>query len=207
MTGTFGTHTLSRSRRWRGQRGVRIAVATALVIAAPFAGRLTADGSTSSDALAVAADLQTGHVVTAEDLDTVTVPVDLLPDGVLTSTDHALGARLTGPVRRGELLTDAGLAGRPGQPDPRGAQRVVPVPLADPAVADLLEPGDLVDLVGPTDPHSRGEPEPVARAARVRDVPTGRTGHRSILVEVPESDAARLAATAAGTPLAVLVHG
>lgn len=207
MTGTFGTHALGRSRRWRGRRGARIALAAALVVAAPFAGRLSADGAISTDALAVADDLPTGHIVTAEDLDAVTVPADLLPDGALTSTDHALGARLIGPVRRGELLTDAGLAGAANQPDPRGALRVVPVPLADPAVADLLEPGDLVDLVGPTDPDSPVAPEPVARAALVRDVPAGRTGHRSILVEVPESEAARLASTAAGTPLAVLVHG
>ena len=47
----------------------------------------------------------------------------------------------------------------------------------------------------------------VARAARVRDTPDGRPGTRSILVEVPESAAATLAATAAGSPLAVIVHG
>lgn len=91
-------------------------------------------------------------------------------------------------------------------PDHRDV-RVVPVPLADPAVADLLHPGDLVDLVGPADPDSPTGPAVVARAVRVRDTPAGRVGSRSILVEVPESDAARLASTAAGTPLAVLVHG
>ncbi|MEH6819281.1 MAG: hypothetical protein V7706_04940 [Dietzia psychralcaliphila] len=92
------------------------------------------------------------------------------------------------------------------RPD-HGNVRVVPVPLADPAVADLLKPGDLVDLVGTAEPDSPAGPAVVARAARVRDTPTGRSGSRSILVEVPESDAARLASTAAGTPLAVLVHG
>ncbi|MDV8001119.1 hypothetical protein [Rhodococcus sp. IEGM 1408] len=85
--------------------------------------------------------------------------------------------------------------------------RVVPIPLADPAVAELLKPGDLVDLVGTADPTSPAGPPIVARAARVRDTPAGRGGNRTILVEVPESDAARLAATAAGTPLAVLVYG
>lgn len=85
--------------------------------------------------------------------------------------------------------------------------RVVPIPLADPAVAELLQPGDLVDLVGTADPASPAGPQVVARGARVRDTPAGRGGSRSILVEVPEADAARLAATAAGTPLAVLVYG
>lgn len=207
MTGTFGILTHGRTRRWRGRRGARIAIAAALVVAAPFAGRVDAAGTGSADALAVTGDLPSGHVLVAADLDTVTAPADLLPDGAVTATDHATGARLAGPVGRGEILTDAGLTGRPGGPDPRGARRVVPVPLANPAVADLLEPGALVDLVGPTDPAAPGTPEPVARAARITGVPEGRAGHRSILVEVPEADAAGLAATAAGTPLAVLVHG
>lgn len=90
------------------------------------------------------------------------------------------------------------------------ALRVVPVPLADPAVADVLNPGDLVDLVAVATAHEvphDGGPVLVARGARVRDTPDGRPGTRSILVEVPESAAASLAATAAGTPLAVIVHG
>ncbi|AVZ39953.1 MULTISPECIES: hypothetical protein [unclassified Dietzia] len=85
--------------------------------------------------------------------------------------------------------------------------RVVPIPLADPTVADLLSAGDLVDLIGTVDPDSPGGPLVIARAARVADTPAGRGGSRSILVEVPESDAARVASHAAGTPLAILVHG
>ena len=91
---------------------------------------------------------------------------------------------------------------------PAGARvRVVPVPLADPAVADLLRPGDLVDLVGTAELAPGQAPALVAHAARVRDAPEGRSGSRSLLVEVPEAEAAHLAATAAGTPLAVVVHG
>jgi len=113
--------------------------------------------------------------------------------------------------------------GRSGSPHTAGL-RVVSVPLADPSVADVLAPGDLVDLVGtaagvldplPSDaPGASTSPtgtrpgiEIVARAARVREVPLGRAGSRSILVEVPEVEAALLAATAAVTPLAVVVHG
>lgn len=136
------------------------------------------------------------------------------------------------------LVVAAPFTGRPSADVPAGAPpageqhaadhsriRVVPVPLADPAVADLLTPGDLVDLVGTAAPDTSDAPDPftypgsdaedslppeptvVAHAVRVRDTPTGRSGNRSILVEVAEPDAARLAAIAAGTPLAVLVHG
>lgn len=95
----------------------------------------------------------------------------------------------------------------PGDDPARGPVRVVPVPLADPTVADLLRPGDLVDLVGTAELAPGQAPALAAHAARVRDAPVGRSGARSLLVEVPEADAARLAATAAGTPLAVVVHG
>ncbi|WP_255583799.1 hypothetical protein [Dietzia sp. ANT_WB102] len=89
----------------------------------------------------------------------------------------------------------------------RDPVRVVPVPLADPAVADLLHPGDLVDLVDTAEFAPGQAPALVAHGARVRDVPAGRTGRRSLLVEVPEADAAQLAAIAAGIPLAIVVHG
>src|SRR5699024_2477734 len=242
MTGAITTLTRGRARRLRGRRGLRIALAAALVVAAPLVGRLDATGAAAADAAAVAGGpppgpgprrgepaplaapaappgappaaaaigpgvLPAGRALGEAALDVVAVATPLLPDGALPGTDDAIGARLTGPGRRGELLTDAGLTGRAGSPDPRGDLRVVTVPLADPAVADLLEPGDLVDLVGPTDPDAPVAGDPVARAARVTGVPSGGSGARSLLVEVPEADAARLAATAAGTPLAVLIHG
>lgn len=153
---------LTAPGRWRGRRRARMALAVALVVAAPFVGRT--DPSPPAGPL----------------------PAD--GPGSPASPGHA-GA--TGP----------------GAPGDRGPLRVVTVPLADPAVADVLRPGDLVDLVSTADTHAPAGPEVVARAASVRDTPAGRSGNRSLLVEVPESEASRLASTAAGTPLAVVVHG
>ena len=207
MNGTIGTRTGRRFRRRRGRRGARIALAVALVAAAPLVGRLDPAGAHPTGIVSVTDDLPAGHTLAAGDVEVVGVPADTAPDGAVTTADEAVGARLTGAVRRGELLTDAGLDGPDGTPGTHADLRVVPVPLADPSVADLLTTGDLVDLVGPDDPGVPTGPEPVVRAARVAGVPDGRGGHRSLLVEVPEADAARLAATAAGTPLAVVVHG
>ena len=165
--------TVTTPGRWRRRRTARMALAAALVVAAPFVGR--------SD------------------------PADT-PGPAVTATGTTSGAD--------------------GHADATAPVRVVPIPLADPAVADLLQPGDLVDLVATDpadiDPPGTGHPGPaaapdagppapgphvVARAARVRDIPTGRPGTGSVLVEVPEDRAAHLAATAATTPLAVVVHG
>lgn len=170
--------------RWRRRRTARMALAAALVVAAPFVGR--------SDP-----------------------------------------AETTGPPPDVAASAIAAADGGPARP-----VRVVPVALADPAVADLLQPGDLVDLVstidagtipgtgsvaGPVAGHPQADDAGhavadaarngtvsdlvVARAARVRDIPAGRSGARSVLVEVPEELAAHLAATAATNPLAVVVHG
>ena len=178
--------------RWRRRRTARIALAGALVLAAPFAGGADDAEDTTAGDLAHAHGGVSGSSGTLSDFSPHRRPAD------------------------GEAL------------------RVVPIPLADPAVADVLSSGDLVDLVAVAaagaqaantgtartdaaggnaeatpdhDVATGGAPMVVARAARVRDAPPARTGGRSILVEVPESAAPELAAIAAGTPLAVIVHG
>lgn len=167
--------------RWRRRRTARMAVAAALVVAAPFVGRPDGDPA---------------HA-----------------DGGVSSPD----ATSSSPASSGPAPSATSADGSRHE-----AMRVVPVPLADPAVADVLSPGDLVDLVavagpapdpaapgsgGPGGGDQGGGPVLAARAAQVRDIPAGRPGARSILVEVPESAAPDLAATAATTPLAVIVHG
>lgn len=173
--------------RWRRRRTVRVAVAGALVVAAPFVGQPASTGPVE------AADFH----------------------GPSGGTNAVAGPGETPDPRTGsETATDG----------ERYSSRIVPVPLADPAVAELLRPGDLIDLVGTVgtvdsvnaadapvpddtaDTTAEDGPALVARAARVRQTPAGLSGSRSILVEVPETDAAHLAATAAGTPLAVIVH-
>ena len=163
MRRTIGTATTPG--RWRSRRTARIALATALIVAAPFVGGRDSGGADST------------------------------PGGPFTPD--------------GPSGVDAQSAPSPDA-SPGQSLRMVPVPLADPGVADVLTPGDLVDLVAVDianeGPHG-GEPVPVARGARVIQTPEGRPGARSILVEVAEPVAASLAATAAGTPLAVIVHG
>ena len=171
-----GTHmrrtiaSVTSPSRWRRRRAIRVVVAGALVVAAPFVGS----------------------------------PGSADPGGPSGHPDTALGER-AGIEGTERTRTTAGEGDTSGPEGGHAAPRVVPVPLADPTVADLLSPGDLVDLVGAAaaDP----DPTPVARAALVIDTPVGPAGTRSVLVEVPESAAARLAATAAGTPLAVILHG
>lgn len=166
--------------RWRRRRAARIALATALIVAAPFVGSRDADGSGSTGS-------GSGHARSTE---------ATAPGGTGAENTWAVGA-------------EAHSADQP-RTHSGEAVRLVPVPLADAGVADVLASGDLVDLIAvgtaPDQPPGHA-PVVVAHSARVRETPDGRGGTRSILVEVPESAAAPLAAIAAGTPLAVIVHG
>ena len=62
--------------------------------------------------------------------------------------DAIVGATLAGPARRGEVLTDVRLLGPRLAESAAGPDaRIVPIPLADAALMDLVRPGDVVDIV------------------------------------------------------------
>lgn len=84
----------------------------------------------------------------------------------------------------------------------------VPVPLAVRAVADVLAPGDIVDLVSIADD---GSARVVAARARVVEQPDAGGGFTPttalLLVAVPESSALDLATATAQGAMTVLIHG
>lgn len=90
-----------------------------------------------------ARDLPAGTRVAAADVTRVRVSPDAVPAGPVS---EPVGATLAAPLRRGEPVTDvrvvgAGLvAGYPGRV-------LVPVRFADAAAADLLRPGDVIDVL------------------------------------------------------------
>jgi hypothetical protein len=87
-----------------------------------------------------------------------------------------------------------------------------PIRLSDEAVAGLLTPGDVVDVLG-SDP--RGPAEVVAHDLLVTEIPTADGGMGSafssdgdglVVVAVTSDDALALAAAASRGPLTVAVH-
>jgi pilus assembly protein CpaB len=96
--------------------------------------------------VAAAGELRGGVSLTADDLQLVDLPPDLVPAGVVGRIDAAVGRVLSGPVRKGEPLTDARLVG-PGLLTGWGDGLVAtPVRVADPGVVTLIRPGDFVDV-------------------------------------------------------------
>jgi Flp pilus assembly protein CpaB len=91
-------------------------------------------------------DLPAGAVLTAADLHSVALPPADVPSGAVTDTGQTVGRQLSGPLRRGEPLTDVrldtGVLRRPG-----AGLVSVPVRFADSQAARLLQPGQRVDVL------------------------------------------------------------
>jgi len=188
----------------------RIAAGFLVVLAGIVALRPDPAGAMQSVAVAIR-DLSPGIAMTADDIRLEKRSAATLPDGAQTDLS-IIGTTLAGPVRRGEVITDARvlnprLAGLSAGPD----ARVVPLHLADAAVLDLIRTGDVVDILGAvsTDPEAR--PKVVASDAVVVLVSPkpkilGASNDRVVLVALPAPAAHTLAGATLVQTVTVTIH-
>src|SRR6476469_4852888 len=125
----------------------RIAAGALVILAAVVALRSDPQGD-RTEIVVAARDLTSGVELTADDVRLENRTATTVPDGAQSDIGALIGATLAGPARRGEVLTDVRVLG------PRLAEsvagpdaRIVPLPLADSAVLDLVRPGDVVDVL------------------------------------------------------------
>lgn len=160
------------------------------------------------EVLTAARDLPAGAVLTPEDLVVASVPGALLPAGALSGPAGAVGRLVAGPVRRGETMTDVRLLGAGLLPAGGEASEVaVPVRVAEPAAAALVEAGDRIDVLAAA-PEGGPTAAVVASGVRVLSVPAlgDDPGEGSLLVVAAgRPAAARLAAAAVSGLLSLVV--
>jgi pilus assembly protein CpaB len=147
-SGTAGK--LPPRRRLTGwaSRNRRLAVALLLCVAAGLAvQQLTPAPANTVAAFAAARDLPAGSTLEPGDVETLSVPPGLVPDGSFSSEAGLRGKQLAVAVRKGQLLSDSQLLG-PGllAGSPPGSA-AVPLRMADPASIQLVSPGQLVNVV------------------------------------------------------------
>ncbi|MFD6391628.1 SAF domain-containing protein [Nocardia sp. NPDC060259] len=216
---------LGRGSSWRFALGNRPAWVDALLarrIAAAVLALLAlvmfvrGDPGASRHAVVVAArDLAPGRLLTADDLRVDHHESRSLPSGSATETAPLLGATLTGAMRAGETFTDLRVVGPRLAAAAAGSAdaRIVPIRLADPAVADVLRAGDRVDVVGVEDAGGPGAAKPARTlatdAAVVLVTATGerRSGaERVVLVALGAEYATAVAGASLRTALTVVFH-
>lgn len=189
-----------RSHHWQGRaspqsawgklfrlvmRRRRLVAALLLCAAAAIAvEQLTPASLPTTTVLVAARDLPAGHVLGPADLGPAAVSPAMVPDGSLMpenavppeagTTALWTGRQLSGPVRRGEVLTDASLLGNELLVGAPPGSQAVPVRLSDPSTLTLLRQGQLVTVVLSS---SAGLDGPVTNEVLASNVPVLWTPH------------------------------
>jgi Flp pilus assembly protein CpaB len=164
--------------------------------------------------LVAARDVPAGAVLADADVRLVQRPAGTVPSGALTGARQATGSTVSTGVGRGEVLTDARLAGTASLRGLGDGLVAAPVRIADGATAAMLRPGDVVDVLA-AGADGASEARLAASAVRVLVVPRSaqeRLGLGSgegalLLVATTPATAARLAAAAVSDRLSVVIRG
>jgi Flp pilus assembly protein CpaB len=216
MANPLDPSVLDRLRRalrpdWSRTPTARRCLAAALVLLAAVAAWRGDPRADYTDVVVTVRDLSPGVELTVADVHVEARTAAAVPVGAHTRVDAVVGSTLAGPARRGEVLTDVRLLG------PRLAEaaagpdaRIVPIPLADAALMDLLRPGDIVDIVAaPADDATDAElvaTDAVVVLVSARDnALTARDG-RVVLVALPAPAAKSVAGVALAQSVTLTLH-
>lgn len=193
----------------RTVRARRIGAAALVVLAGVAALRSNPEGD-HAEVVVATRNLSPGAALTADDLRLETRLVPTIPDGSQSNIDAVVGSTLAGPTRRGEVLTDVRLLGRRLAESAAGPDaRIVPVHPADNALADVVRPGDMVDVIAGSDTGSQSAPSVIATDAVVVLVsakPKAATGDRVILLALPAASAPAVAGAALAQTVTLTLH-
>ncbi|OCB51982.1 flagellar biosynthesis protein FlgA [Mycobacterium vulneris] len=192
----------------------RAAAAGLVVLAAVTALRSDPHGEYTEIAVATH-DLSPGVALTAADVRLERRSTATLPDGAQREVAPVIGATLTAPARRGEVLTDVRLLGSRLAESAAGPDaRIVPIKLTDSALLDLIRAGDVVDVLtvtGDQDDEQPAQPIVVASGAvvvLVSEKPRGAGvgSDRVALVALPARPANEVAAISLVQAVTLTIH-
>jgi Flp pilus assembly protein CpaB len=192
----------------------RIGAAGLIVLAGVAALRPDPDGERASVVVA-AHDLSPGAALSADDLLLEKRLVPTIPDGAQSDIDTVVGSTLAGPARRGEVLTDVRLLGRRLAESAAGpGARIVPVHPVDSALADLVRPGDVVDIVAASQTSPPSNPKVASIIATdaivvlvsAKQKAQAAADDRVVLVALPAASAIAVAGAALGQTVTLTLH-
>ncbi|MDQ4491163.1 RcpC/CpaB family pilus assembly protein [Sinomonas sp. ASV486] len=165
-------------RRFIDRRRRTLAAALLCLGAGAAVYQLTPPSAALVPVAVAARDLAGGTTVSSGDLRIARLPAEAVPQRAEAEVSKIVGQRLAGPLRSGEVLTDAAVVG-PGLLAGTGpGTSAVPVRMADPASLQLLSPGQLVDLVLSAETGSAANTASASTtlASRVPVLWTGKSG-------------------------------
>jgi len=192
----------------------RVAAGGLVVLAGVAALRSNPDGDRAPVVVA-ARDLSPGAELTADDLRLEKRLAPTIPDGSQSDIGTVVGSTLAGPTRRGEVLTDVRLLGRRLAESAAGpGARIVPVHPVDSALADLVRPGDVVDIVAASQTSPPSNPKVASIIATdaivvlvsAKQKAQAAADDRVVLVALPAASAIAVAGAALGQTVTLTLH-
>lgn len=196
---------------WSRTPTARRVLAGGLVLLAAVAAWRGDPRADYTDVVVTARDLAPGVELTAADFQVQARAAAAVPEGAHTRVDALVGTTLAGPARRGEVLTDVRVLGPRLAESAAGPDaRIVPIPLADAAVMDVLRPGDIVDIVA-APAEDVTEARLIATDAVVVLVSAEQSGigardGRVVLVALPAAAAKAVAGAALAQAVTLTLH-
>lgn len=185
---------------WTRTVAARRAAAGGLVILAGVAAVRSDPPDNPVPVVVTTRDIGPGRALTPDDVALQSRSATTAPDGAPAELSAVIGAKLAGPARRGEVLTDVRLLGKRLADAAAGPDaRIVPVHPADAAVLDLLRPGDVVDVVAAGQADAAADPRVIATGGivvLVSDRAKNTSDDRVVLVALPAVAATVVAGTA-----------
>lgn len=199
---------------WLRTVAARRTLAGVLVVLAAVAAWRDDPREDRTEVVVTTRDLPPGTELTADDVRLESHSAATIPDGSRTDADSVVGTTLAGPARRGEVVTDVRLLGPRLAESAAGPDaRIVPLPLADPALVDLVRPGDIVDIVAaPASADAQESARLIATDAVVvlvsekdNGIAAGSSG-RVVLVALPATVAKTVAGAALVQSITLTLH-
>lgn len=189
----------------------RVAAAGLVLLAGLATLRSNPEGD-HAEVVVASRDLRPGTALTSDDIQIEKRLTTTLPDGSQDNSKVLIGATLTGPVRRGEVLTDVRLLSKRLAESAAGPDaRSVPLHLADGALIDLVRPGDVVDVLTASTANPEVAPKVVATDAIVILVSAKQQiqaadNDRVVLVALPSRVANAVAGATLGQAVTLTLH-
>jgi len=195
---------LVRAASWHRRKLAVVATIAAVLTGVSAAAPA---GPTMITVVKAKSQLPGGTVLSASDLVLDRVVASDVPDGVVTDTNELLGKMLAAPVAENQMMTLLSTTATRTAVLP--GHVIAPLKLADAALAALIRPGDVVDVIA-ADPD--GEQGAVvaanARVVTVLQQPSDRMGPGPegalVLIDVDSQTAAVLARAAASAALSII---
>lgn len=149
----------------------------------------------STPVLVASHALTAGSTLTAADITTIEMPIELMPTEALSDPDEVVGRVLTATLTQGSVLTGAAVLSSRDMTE--ADERLVPFRVPDAATVALLHVGDRISVVGSS---SDGGVIDIATDVRIAALPTTESGSLGgesgalVVVAADAETAAQLAA-------------